>query len=127
MISVTITMTELERAGACADGMAAFVWLAGGESLRIREWTPLHTAWLHASPMSSYAAWAEHRGLIPRANLSRANLYGADLTGANLYGADLTGADLTGANLYGADLTGADLTGANLYGADVTGARSSVG
>ena len=57
----------------------------------------------------------------------RANLTGADLTGANLYGANLTGADLTGAyltraNLYGAYLTGAYLTGANLYGANLTGA-----
>ena len=31
-----------------------------------------------------------------RANLTRANLYGADLTGANLTRADLYGADLTG-------------------------------
>ena len=34
-----------------------------------------------------------------KANLSRANLFGADLSGANLYGADLSGADLYGANL----------------------------
>ena len=35
---------------------------------------------------------------------ARANLTGADLTGANLIGANLTGADLTLANLIGADL-----------------------
>ena len=63
-----------------------------------------------------------------RANLTGANLYGADLTradltGANLYRADLTEANLTGANLYGADLTRADLTGANLYRADLTEAN----
>ena len=51
----------------------------------------------------------------------------ADLTGANLYGANLTGAYLTDANLYGAylrgaDLTGAYLTGAYLHGADLHGA-----
>ena len=36
------------------------------------------------------------------ANLSGANLYGADLSRANLYGANLSGADLSSANLYGA-------------------------
>jgi hypothetical protein len=54
----------------------------------------------------------------------RADLTGADLTGANLYGADLTRADLTGANLYGADLTGANLYGADLTGADLTRAKN---
>jgi hypothetical protein len=56
------------------------------------------------------------------ANLSGANLRGADLTGANLSGANLRGADLTGANLSGANLRGADLTGANLRDADLGGA-----
>jgi len=42
-----------------------------------------------------------------RANLSGANLYGADLSGANLYRADLSGASLSGASLYRADLSGA--------------------
>ena len=36
----------------------------------------------------------------------------ADLSGANLRGADLRWADLSGANLRGADLRGADLSGA---------------
>ena len=44
-----------------------------------------------------------------RANLSRANLGGADLTEATLTAANLYGADLTEANLYGADLSGAEL------------------
>ena len=62
-----------------------------------------------------------------RANLTGANLYGADLSNANLYRANLTGADLPNADLYranltGADLTGADLTGADLYRANLTGA-----
>ena len=48
-----------------------------------------------------------------KANLSRADLYGANLSGANL-----SGADLYGANLSGADLSRADLYGANLSGAD---------
>jgi len=59
---------------------------------------------------------------LTRANLTRANLYGADLTRANLTRADLYGADLTRANLYGANLYGADLTRANLTRANLTGA-----
>jgi uncharacterized protein YjbI with pentapeptide repeats len=39
----------------------------------------------------------------------------ADLSEANLYGANLRGADLRGANLYGTNLRGADLYGAYLY------------
>ncbi|ECD4946983.1 pentapeptide repeat-containing protein [Salmonella enterica subsp. enterica serovar Muenchen] len=57
-----------------------------------------------------------------RANLSGADLYGADLRDANLRGADLYGADLRGADLRGADLYGADLRDANLRGADLRGA-----
>jgi uncharacterized protein YjbI with pentapeptide repeats len=61
------------------------------------------------------------------ANLTGANLRGAELAcaylrGADLRGANLRGADLTGANLRGADLTDADLRDANLYGANLTGA-----
>ncbi|EOW1027880.1 pentapeptide repeat-containing protein, partial [Cronobacter malonaticus] len=43
-----------------------------------------------------------------------ADLRGADLSDANLYGANLRGADLSDANLYGANLRGADLSDANL-------------
>jgi len=57
-----------------------------------------------------------------RANLSGADLSGADLRRANLSGADLSGADLRRANLSGADLYGADLYGADLSGADLSGA-----
>jgi uncharacterized protein YjbI with pentapeptide repeats len=60
-----------------------------------------------------------------RANLTRANLYGADLSGANLYGANLYGADLSKANLYGANLSGADLSKADLSGANLTRANLS--
>ena len=67
---------------------------------------------------------------LMEANLREANLYKADLTGANLSGADLRGAnlmgaDLTGANLGGANLTEADLMGADLSRADLGGAKLS--
>ena len=58
----------------------------------------------------------------PRANLSGANLSGADLIGARLSGADLIGARLSGTDLRGADLSGADLRYANLRGANLPGA-----
>jgi hypothetical protein len=57
------------------------------------------------------------------ANLSQANLSGADLRGANLSGANLSGADLRGANLSGANLSRADLSGANLSGAKLLGTQ----
>ena len=62
---------------------------------------------------------------LANANLTGADLRGADLSDANLTGADLAGADLTDANLARADLTGAYLYGANLYGADLYGANLS--
>ena len=51
-----------------------------------------------------------------RADLSGANLRGADLSEAYLYGANLRGADLSEADLYGANLRGADLSEADLSG-----------
>lgn len=63
-----------------------------------------------------------------RANLSGADLSGADLRYANLSEADLSGADLSKANLSEADLryadlSGADLNKANLRRADLSGAN----
>ena len=52
---------------------------------------------------------------------------GADLSGANLRGADLSGVDLSGATLRGVDLSGANLSGANLRGADLSGANLGTG
>ncbi len=115
MISVSLYRKDLVAAGACADGLALYDTVAAlqsasdrlrGRRLRVGRWTPLHTVWLH-SVCSSFAAWAEQRNLIPR----------ADLRGADLSGADLSGADLSGAYLRGADLSGADLSGAYLRGA----------
>ena len=56
------------------------------------------------------------------ANLSRANLSRANLSGANLFEANLSRADLSGANLFGANLSRADLFGANLFEANLSGA-----
>ncbi len=57
--------------------------------------------------------------------LSKANLYGADLSGTIFYGADLSKANLYGANLSGAHLYRTDLSGANLTGADLSEANFS--
>ena len=71
----------------------------------------------------------------PHANLTDANLYGADLGDANLSYANLSGADLSSTNLthawlsfadlYGANLSGANLRYANLSGANLTLANLS--
>ena len=63
------------------------------------------------------------RANLSGADLSGADLRSADLSGANLSGADLRRADLSGANLSGADLRRADLSGANLSGANLSGAK----
>jgi uncharacterized protein YjbI with pentapeptide repeats len=60
---------------------------------------------------------------LSNADLSGANLIGADLSDANLFSAGLSeanliGADLSRANLSEANLNGADLENANLSGAD---------
>ena len=57
------------------------------------------------------------------ANLSNADLFGANLRGANLSDADLCRADLRCANLSDADLRDADLRCANLSNADLFGAN----
>ena len=58
-----------------------------------------------------------------RANLSNADLFGANLRCANLSNADLFGANLRGANLSNADLFGANLRGANLSNANLRNAN----
>ena len=59
------------------------------------------------------------------ADLSGANLLGAEFEDADLSGADLTAANLRGADLRGADLSGANLTDANLRNANLSGANLS--
>jgi hypothetical protein len=58
-----------------------------------------------------------------RANLSAANLEGADLSNAHLQGANLTIAELQGANLRGVRLQGADILAAKLQGANLSDAQ----
>ena len=79
----------------------------------LKEILDKHMKWLRGEPGGS------------RANLSCANLYGADLSCANLSRADLYGANLSCANLYGANLSCANLYGANLYGANLSRANLS--
>ena len=72
--------------------------------------------------LERHKKWLAGEAGVQRANLSRANLRGADLRGANLSRANLIGANLSGANLSEADLRSADLSGANLSEADLRGA-----
>ena len=64
--------------------------------------------------LEKHKKWLSSQDGGERANLSEANLRGADLREANLSEANLRGADLRRANLSWADLRGADLRGANL-------------
>ena len=61
--------------------------------------------------------WNKWRAEKPK---TRINLSGADLSEADLNGADFSKANLSGANLGEACLTGANLTGANLSKADLS-------
>ena len=74
---------------------------------KLKEILDKHLKWLRNEEGGS-------RADLSGANLSGANLSRADLSRANLSGANLSRADLSRANLYGADLSRA-----NLYGADI--------
>jgi hypothetical protein len=77
--------------------------------------------------VAAWNAWRdENRNILPdlhRANLSKANLSGADLRNAYLIEANLDEADLSGADLSGALLIWATLSEANLSGANLSGAK----
>ena len=77
-----------------------------------------HLKWLRGE-------YGGKRADLSRANLFRADLSGADLSRANLFRADLSGADLSRANLFRADLSGANLFRADLSGADLSRANLS--
>ena len=95
-------------------------------SEEIKKVLDLHQKWINGEDGGEMAdlSKADLRGAnLRRANLSEAALRGADLSEANLCKADLRGADLSGANLRGANLSGADLRRANLHWADLSGAN----
>jgi uncharacterized protein YjbI with pentapeptide repeats len=73
----------------------------------LKEILRLHALWLSDDPSG-------RRADLSFADLTRANLFGANLTDANLRLADLTNANLTRANLRLADLTNANLSKADL-------------
>ena len=75
--------------------------------------------------LDKHLKWMRDEDGGERANLSGADLFGADLSGANLSRADLFGANLSGANLSRANLSGADLSRADLSRADLSGANLS--
>ena len=64
-------------------------------------------------------------GDLAHTNLSRADLFGANLRVANLSNANLSGADLGGAKLSRSNLSNANLSGANLGSADLNSANLS--
>ncbi|EAK8454116.1 pentapeptide repeat-containing protein [Listeria monocytogenes] len=74
--------------------------------------------------LENHGKWLRNEGGkkadLSYANLRGANLSNADLSYANLRGANLSNADLSYANLRGANLSNADLSYANLRGADLS-------
>ena len=73
--------------------------------------------------LEEHQLWLTGKG-GKKADLSDANLFGADLSCANLSRADLSDADLSGAILSCADLFSATLSRANLSGAILSGVIS---
>ena len=82
--------------------------------LELKDILEKHFLWLEGDPNGE------------RADLSWADLYGADLSGAYLSEANLRGADLSMANLRGADLRGANLSMANISGTNLREAHLSM-
>jgi uncharacterized protein YjbI with pentapeptide repeats len=108
----TLTTTErIGRALAVFSGRWEDEPMANEEHLKI-----LKQGW---------KVWNQWRDEYPEIHpdMSRANLFMADLSGANLAAASLDGANLQGANLQSADLLVADLSGANLAAANLDGAN----
>ena len=95
------------------------------EASKLKEILEKHKMWLNGEEGGEKAnlSGADLRGAdLYRANLRGASLRGASLRRANLSGADLRGADLREADLRGANLICADLNGAYLRWADLSGA-----
>ena len=77
-----------------------------------------HKMWLDNKPGGERADL--YKADLSGANLSGANLYKVNLRGANLHRANLYKSDLSGANLYESGLIRANLIGAKLYKADLS-------
>ena len=136
-----ITVKQLQDLIACPSAVERFKQEFGSELELPGGWSQWCQGILLADPYwREHWGWAKFNGVIPAwsfsvADLSRADLYRADLSGANLSRADLYRADLSGANLSRADLSRADFSGANLsranlyradlYRADLSGADFS--
>ena len=96
------------------------------DAAKLKDILDKHLKWLRGEDGGERAdlSWADlSRANLYGANLSWANLSRANLFGANLSWADLSRANLSGANLSGADLSWADLSGANLSRANLSGAN----
>jgi uncharacterized protein YjbI with pentapeptide repeats len=76
-----------------------------------------HALWLATRDLASEERQGE------RADLTEANLQGADLSKANLRDANLQGSNLSEADLRDIDLSGADLWAVNFIEADLSGAN----
>ena len=114
---------------------AAWEWMDSGCHLRTRadldriladhkRWLQKYAPTMQASDLQSEAALLEQNAFDDplRADLSGAQLRGAELTGENLEYADLSGAILDDADLTGARLDDTDLTGTHFENADLNGA-----
>ena len=129
-MKLTITAAQLEKIGACSEGVKLFKKTYGDKA--IIKWTLDAQIELIKSPMGRYLGWAFWNKLLPLwsmsyADLSSADLRYADLRYANLRSANLSYADLSYADLRSADLRSANLRSANLSSADLRYANELTG
>ena len=99
-MQITIAVSDVRKAGACTTKPFEAVY---GDSV-VLDWTLETQLEFIRGPLRQYFGWAITAGLVPmwsmrEADLSRANLWGANLRGANLWGANLVEANLRGAIL----------------------------
>jgi uncharacterized protein YjbI with pentapeptide repeats len=103
---ITAHLEEISTPRIDADSVTFQVGNNGIKETQLLEILEAHKKWLIGDPKGC-----------------KANLSGADLRGANLYQANLSETDLSGANLSKADLRRSNLTKANLSEADLQGAN----
>ena len=75
-----ITVEDLERLGACKEGIEIFRDIFGDEY--VAEWTLEEQINLIRSPLRKYFGWAVNMSLVPMWSMSEANLSGANLSEA---------------------------------------------